>query len=309
MNAEQKKIIETQSRYIHISIPFNEEDYTYSSDSFAGKQKDFPLVTENERWEITIDLDKHILQEWKKEYGVCHVYAKIKDEGIYTLLDKNQNILCRLTGYVPNGVVPPKDGYGDYINFEIENNGDVLGWYDTYDFSDFIEKGEIVTSEDVAQPITDVQHIWKVLHNVFAPLSCKVFQELRNTLYPYFAYSGEFAYLSKSKELDNSFSIDVEQLTNASETTLEMQEYIIQTKSLWLTFGVSSPKQRKSGPQRFQIAFHLEFEANFYYIPIIDKKISYGILPTEYEINMIVQALKEEAMKMVDNKKSGIIEF
>lgn len=66
MNAEQKKIIETQSRYIRISIPFNEEDYTYSSDSFAGKQKDFPLVTENERWEITIDLDKHILQEWKK---------------------------------------------------------------------------------------------------------------------------------------------------------------------------------------------------------------------------------------------------
>ena len=33
------------------------------------------------------------------------------------------------------------------------------------------------------------------------------------------------------------------------------------------------------------------------------------ILPAEYEINMIVQALKEEAMKMVDNKKSGIIEF
>ena len=33
------------------------------------------------------------------------------------------------------------------------------------------------------------------------------------------------------------------------------------------------------------------------------------ILPAEYDINMIVQALKEDAMKMVDNKKVESLNF
>lgn len=308
MNAELKKIIETQSRYIHISIPYYEDDYTYSFEDSDDIDRPLPLVTEDEKWEVTIDLKEHTLLEWKPEYGFCHVFAKVRDEGIYTLLNKDKDIICRLKGYVPNKVVPPKDGYDDYIGFDIEENGSVIGWYDTYDFSDFVENGKIINPEDM-MPITSSKHIWGVLQGFFAPLSLKVFQELRSELYPHFSYSGEFAYLSKSKKMDEILSINVEKPINESEATLKETQFIELTKSLWLTFGVTSPKRRALGSQRFQIAYHIEFEADYYYLPIIIKKLPYGELPAQNEIDTIIQTLKDKAIEMLNIGKSGIVEF
>ncbi|MCS2889581.1 hypothetical protein NXY11_00145 [Parabacteroides faecis] len=308
MDTAFKKIIETQSRYIHISIPFIKNDYAYSFNNSNDSLKKYPLVTENEQWEATIDLEKHTLLEWKSEYGFCRVFAKVKDEGIYTLLDKDKKTLCRLKGYVPNGVIPPKDGYGDYIKFNIDENGFVSDWYENYNFSVFIERGKIVTEEDMT-PITNPQQIWETLQNVFVPLALALFQELRDALSPSFTYSSEYAYLSDSLNQDNLYPIDIEKPLIESEATPEMQKNVTHSKSFWLTFGVASPKRREIGSPRLQIAYHLELKSNSYYLPVINKKIPYGTFPTECETGIIIQSLKEKAMEMVSLRKSGIIEY
>ena len=74
MNTELKEKIEVYSRYIHISIPFYVDDYIFSSNDYEK----YPLVTDDERWEVTIDLKKHILQEWKTEFGSCHIFSKVR---------------------------------------------------------------------------------------------------------------------------------------------------------------------------------------------------------------------------------------
>lgn len=306
MNTELQNIIETESQYLHISIPFYEEDFSYPSDNH--REQIYSLVTEDNRWEITIDLKNHLAEEWKTTYGTCHIFSKVRDEGEYTLLDKNKKKLCRLTGYVPNGVIPPKDGYGDYISFDIKENSRILGWYSTYNFSDFINKGKGIGSFD-SIPITNAQNTWGILQSIFIPLAIQAFQELRDVLYPSFAYSGEFVYLSKDKTLEKALTIDIELPFNQLEANSKIQKYIIQTKSIWLTFGVSSPKQSNLGHLRFQIAYHIDLNANNYYLPIIDKTLDYGTLLSENEVNVIVFALKNKAIEMLKTKTSGIVMF
>ncbi|EKJ92510.1 hypothetical protein QR305_02769 [Bacteroides finegoldii] len=305
MNTELKEKIEVYSRYIHISIPFYADDYIFSSNDYEK----YPLVTDDERWEVTIDLKKHILQEWKTEFGSCHIFSKVRDEGKYTLLDKDKKALCQLIGYVPNGVIPPKNGYNDYIEFNIAKDGSVSGWYDSYDFIDFIERGKVELSERMIS-ITGEQHIWDVLNDVFIPLSLNIFHELRGILNSHFAYHSEYVYLSESHKRDEElFPIDIEESISRLKEDSRIQKHITYTKSLWLSYGASSPKQRDFGTLNFLIVYHIEFWTDYYYLPILNRNIPYGVLPTTHEINIILQTLKDTTVEIINTRKNGITEF
>ncbi|WP_455586667.1 VOC family protein [Bacteroides sp.] len=138
-----------QAEYIHISFPYREElcSYTFAFEDVED-EKQLPLVSLG-YWQGTIELQTHKLLEWQPDFGECYFQAKVCDEGTYTLLDAGKKPICTLKGYVPNGVIPPDDGAGDYIHFGINMDGTVEGWRNTYDFTEFNE-GAIPTTEDSA---------------------------------------------------------------------------------------------------------------------------------------------------------------
>lgn len=134
-----------QAKYLHISFPFREEFCSYTFP--FGEEEDeeqLPLVSLG-YWQGTIDLQAHKLLEWKPNFGECYLQAKVCDSGTYTLLDTEKKPICILKGYVPNSVIPPKNGAGDYIHFAINADGTVEEWQDTYDFTEFNERAILVT--------------------------------------------------------------------------------------------------------------------------------------------------------------------
>lgn len=124
MNSSQEIAV----KYVKVELPirYGEEDMS----------KDFPLREEvstdrnnNDWWKATIEVDTGKILEWPQGQ-VGEFYLKVVDEGSYYLLDENQKIVASIKqNYVPNQLLPPTDGYGDYVNFEIDENGIITNWY------------------------------------------------------------------------------------------------------------------------------------------------------------------------------------
>ncbi len=85
---------------------------------------------------------------------------KICNSGIYFLLDKDKKVICKIAGYVPNGLVPDSDDCGDYIRLRINSDGTIENWPENPDYSDFIEGSESVERIDMGieeEPILDTR--------------------------------------------------------------------------------------------------------------------------------------------------------
>lgn len=99
--------------------------------------EDFPyknFLDNDGNVKMPIDLLEKRFIGWKSEYGDCRVFIKAVDSGTYVIRDNNNNELYRIDkNYVPNGVVPPTDGFGDYIDFTISEDGTISDWYDYND--------------------------------------------------------------------------------------------------------------------------------------------------------------------------------
>lgn len=134
---EIKKEKDNSPRYIDILLP----DAEYLRD---GDLEDFPIndflsKDQKDTIKLTIDLKKKKLLGWKNGQDKFAFFVKAVDTGTYIVRNSDGDVLYRRDGYVPNGVVPPHDGYGDYIDFTINEDGSLSGWYDydKLDFTDF----------------------------------------------------------------------------------------------------------------------------------------------------------------------------
>ena len=113
--------------HIQVAVRYEEEDIP----------NDFPLRKGNS-WEAYVAVDTGKIADWPVGRSE-HLHMKVCDEGTYTLLDKNNNIIAaREQDYVPHGIVPGK--YGDYIDLEIDVNGIITNWPKQPDFSEIIER-------------------------------------------------------------------------------------------------------------------------------------------------------------------------
>lgn len=79
------------------------------------------------RWRPLIDVDNGTIVGWPKG-TTASVHYKVCDEGIYTLLDKNQKIVERVESYVPDCLAPLDSGWGDYIIMSIDEDGKIDGF-------------------------------------------------------------------------------------------------------------------------------------------------------------------------------------
>ena len=134
---EIKKGKDNSPRYIDILLP--DAEYLRDSDSEDFPINDFLSKDQKGIIKLTIDLKKKKLLGWKNGQDKFAFFVKAVDTGTYIVRNSDGDVLYRRDGYVPNGVVPPHDGYGDYIDFTINEDGSLSGWYDydKLDFTDF----------------------------------------------------------------------------------------------------------------------------------------------------------------------------
>jgi hypothetical protein len=123
VNLEVKK--EVDIKFVKISIPICEKDVSH----------DFPLEFDDV-WIGVVDIETGVVQYWEEG---CEgtLYAKVVDRGSYSLMDANENEICVFEGYVPNQLLPPIKGYGDYIELIIDENGKITNWYEKPSLEDF----------------------------------------------------------------------------------------------------------------------------------------------------------------------------
>ena len=137
MKIEKFRYQEIEVKYVKVELPifYGEEDMP----------KNFPLRVEKasddngyDWWQATIEIDTGKILEWPLgEIGMF--YIKVCDEGSYYLLDESRNVIAGIeVNYVPNRLLPPADGYGDYVTFDILTDGVISNWYKNPLLTDFV---------------------------------------------------------------------------------------------------------------------------------------------------------------------------
>jgi hypothetical protein len=92
---------------------------------------------------LKINLKSGFIEGWGEKIGFAvDFFEKIVDAGSYWLIDADGNGLIGYCGYVPNKVIPEKDGYGDYIDLKINEFGVITNWYEDYSLQEFIDQME-----------------------------------------------------------------------------------------------------------------------------------------------------------------------
>ena len=80
-----------------------------------------------ESWCPLIDLDTGTIVNWTP--GIeAYIHYKVVDEGVYRLLDEEQNLVKEIDGYVPYIMCPNDHGYGDYVIMQVDANGRIENW-------------------------------------------------------------------------------------------------------------------------------------------------------------------------------------
>ena len=180
MSTTLKEKLENEARFLRISIPYDKRDNHTMVSFDDGLMSEFecdesyvpPMYDEKTKLlEFWVDLKEHKLKDWDESNGYLHVWAKVRDEGTYTLYDNEIKPLWQIQGYVPSALIPPYDmGFGDYLELTIEADGTLPEWQETPDFSDFLVSGR--------EPGPVISHKWNhAAAAYYDVLGCKLDKE------------------------------------------------------------------------------------------------------------------------------------
>lgn len=128
------KDLEKRSRYLRIEA----EDPFYEEEFIDNKETNIYAALSNENSsgiEVCIDLKTHKIVEPEKVPD-GNLYIKSCDTGTYTLMDEDFFPIAEMSGYGPNKLIPPSDGYGDYIDLKVKDNV-IVNWYEYPSFEEF----------------------------------------------------------------------------------------------------------------------------------------------------------------------------
>lgn len=78
-------------------------------------------------WTPTIDLENGVIINWPKGVKV-HVFYKVCDDFECTVYDEYDNEVLHYEGYAPDFMAIEEEGYGDYIDMIIDENGCIKDW-------------------------------------------------------------------------------------------------------------------------------------------------------------------------------------
>ena len=227
---------------------------------------------------IMIELGTHKVVNWPKGAKEVEIEGKVRDEGVYTLLDAAMTPLYRVEGYVPNKFLPPEDGYDDYIDLCISSDGIVENMYENPDFASFMKEGYYVS------PVTNSDNILFVISNILKPWGEAVKQELDRVKAEEFETRRLYMTLSKKPDVSDALC-ELE-----SRVTDEIIAMIPKVKSLWIDYLVCHPKWGSRAHQGY-VFTDIELGENSYYITCLGKEFQYGTLPTEEDKRAFIQKM------------------
>ena len=111
----------------------NDRKVNYISDDEENPKMPF-MEVENDKygnkkfyWTPTIDLENGVIINWPKGVKV-HVFYKVCDDFECTVYDEYDNEVLHYEGYVPDFMSIEEEGYGDYIDMIIDENGCIQKW-------------------------------------------------------------------------------------------------------------------------------------------------------------------------------------
>ena len=82
-------------------------------------------------WDFVIDIDTGKIENWPAGFCIS-THFKVCDDGEYTILDSNDNIVWNSLStddyYVPNFLAIEDHGYGDYIFIDVDGEGNINNW-------------------------------------------------------------------------------------------------------------------------------------------------------------------------------------
>ena len=136
MKFERKEVVEYDVEKVRCTMNvryWEDADVNGVEDSEGDK---IPL-RKGDTWDITIDLESGIIENWTK--GVtASVHYKVCDAGAYQLIDYDGNVMAERDHYVPSFLAPKGGGYGDYVVINIDENGYIEDWKaDSYELQDY----------------------------------------------------------------------------------------------------------------------------------------------------------------------------
>ena len=111
----------------------NDRKVNYINDDEENPKMPF-MEVENDKyghkkfyWTPIIDLENGIIINWPKGVKV-HAYYKVCDDFECTVYDEYDNEVLHYEGYVPDFMAIEEEGYGDYIDMIIDENGCIQDW-------------------------------------------------------------------------------------------------------------------------------------------------------------------------------------
>ena len=166
-----ESILKREAIFLHISIPYDEDDgygmITFDDGMTTELQCEEGFIppmfnSENRTLEVMVVLKERRALDWGEDKGYIHMWGKVIDSGIYTLLDADKNPLWQIKGYVPNALIPPYEtGFGDYLELTINPDGSLPNWKEELDFSDFVKSGRKPQNNQEVRNITPNEEAMK----------------------------------------------------------------------------------------------------------------------------------------------------
>lgn len=123
--------VEHEVKYLGFKVPAYIDDFEFPDEESLDE---FNQFDENENiLECLIDIDSGYVVGYTPVISI-NIFDKCVDEGTYVLYDENMNIIGEYEGYVPNILEVNEEGYGDYLNFTINEDGSILNWKQHIDY-------------------------------------------------------------------------------------------------------------------------------------------------------------------------------
>lgn len=120
-----EKEVDIKRIHMDLAVRYEEEDMP----------NDYPF-RRYDTWSIDVDIDSGQIKDWPSGIPARQLYMKVTDNGAYYLYDEHGTELASIEDdYVPHGVVPGE--FGDYIEFNIDENGRITNWPKRPKFDDF----------------------------------------------------------------------------------------------------------------------------------------------------------------------------
>ena len=103
MKTMEKEILESEARYLRMSLPYDEDEHLISFDDGVMTELECDenftppmLNADTKMLDFIVDLKERRVLDWNYEDGYLRMWAKVCDGGTYTLLDKDKKPIWQI---------------------------------------------------------------------------------------------------------------------------------------------------------------------------------------------------------------------